>query len=241
MQIEGRNPVKEALESGKELKKILIAKGAHDLQPIVDKARSAGIPIQFAERVELDRVGKTGRHQGVIALCGEYRYHTMDEIVRSARSSGQPLFLLLLDGIEDPHNLGSILRVAECCGVHGVVIPKRRSAEVNETVLRVSAGAANYVKVAQVGNLNDAIRTLKDDFVGVYCADMDGKPMYDVPLTGDLALVIGGEGEGVKALTRKLCDGALSIPQYGKVNSLNASVACGVMCYEAVRQRNRKS
>ena len=149
-------------------------------------------------------------------------------------------FLLVLDGVEDPHNLGSILRVAECAGVDGVIIPARRSASVNATVIRVSAGAAAHVKVAKVGNVNDAIRRLKEEFFKVYCADMGGESMYDADFSGAIALVIGGEGSGVSRLTAKLCDKALSIPQFGKVNSLNASVACGVLCYEAIRARGGK-
>lgn len=139
--------------------------------------------------------------------------------------------------MEDPHNLGSILRAAECAGAHGVVIPSRRSATVNETVIRISAGAANHIAVAKVGNINDAIRKLKDEFVNVYCADMDGENIYETKLDEDVAIVIGSEGFGVKELTAKLCDKAVSLPQRGKVNSLNASVACGIICYEVVRQR----
>ena len=145
--------------------------------------------------------------------------------------------MLILDGIEDPHNLGSILRAAECAGAHGIVIPKRRAVGVNGTVVKVSSGAAQHVKVAAVNNVNDTIRMLKQDFVKVYCADMKGDVMYDVDMTDDTAIVIGSEGFGVKALTSSLCDRAVSIPQSGKVNSLNASVACGILCYELIRQR----
>ena len=237
MQIEGRNPVREALQSAGQISKLWIAKGTRDLQPLIDAARERGIALRFVERRELDRVSSSGRHQGVIAWAEEFRYASLDDILTRARESGRPLFLILLDGIEDPHNLGSILRVAECCGAHGVVLPSRRSASVNETVLKVSAGAAMHVPVAQVGNLNDAIRMLQEEFVRVLCADMDGDDLYACDLSGDLAIVIGSEGEGVRPLTRKLCDGAVSIPQFGKVNSLNASVACGILCYETVRRR----
>ena len=157
-----------------------------------------------------------------------------------AKSRGEKAFIVILDGIEDPHNLGSILRVAECAGVHGVVIPSRRSADVNETVMRISAGAANHMAVAKVGNINDAIRKLKEEFVNVVCADMGGESIYDVDFDSDVAIVIGSEGFGVKELTAKLCDRTVAIPQRGKVNSLNASVACGIVCYEVVRQRYAK-
>lgn len=237
MQIEGRNPVREALQSGQKLSKIYIAKGAHDLQTLVDTAREKEIPLRFCDRRELDRMSESGRHQGVIAIGESFRYTPLDEVLQQAEQSGKPLFLLLLDGIEDPHNLGSILRVAECCGANAVVIPARRSVSVTPTVLKVSAGAAMHIPVVSVGNLNDTIRTLCDRFVRVLYADMQGTCAAQCDMTGDLAIVIGSEGEGVKFLTRKLCDGAVSIPQYGKVNSLNASVACGMLCYEWMRQR----
>ncbi|MDE5756137.1 MAG: 23S rRNA (guanosine(2251)-2'-O)-methyltransferase RlmB, partial [Clostridia bacterium] len=160
------------------------------------------------------------------------------EILQYAKNKGEKLFMLILDGIEDPHNLGSIIRVAECAGAHGIVIPSRRNVGVNATVLRTSAGAVNHMRIASVTNINDTIRALKDDFVNVYCADMNGKNLYESHLKEDTAIVIGSEGFGVKQLTAKLCTDALSIPQFGKVNSLNASVACGVICYEVVRQRN---
>lgn len=237
MKIEGRNPVAEAFDSGIKISRIYVSKTAHDLQPLIDKAKKLNIRIDFADKPYLDKISESKRHQGIIAISEEYGYATLDDIMNTAKQKGEPLFVLLLDGIEDPHNLGSIIRVAECSGAHGVVIPSRRSACVNATVLRTSAGAANHLKVAMVGNINDAIRTLKDNFVNVYCADMQGTTLYDCRFKEDVAIVIGNEGEGVKALTKKLCDGVVSIPQFGKVNSLNASVACGIICYEVVRQR----
>ena len=237
MNIEGKNPVKEALDSHVKISKICISKTAHDLQPIVDIAKKKRIRIDFADKSQLDRISQSGRHQGVIAIASDFEYCEVDDILRYAKDKGEKLFMLILDGIEDPHNLGSIIRVAECAGAHGIVIPSRRSVGVNATVLRTSAGAANHMKIASVNNVNDTIRMLKDNFINVYCADMQGMQLYDTQLKEDVAIVIGGEGSGVKQLTSKLCDSAISIPQFGKVNSLNASVACGIICYEVVRQR----
>lgn len=237
MNIEGKNPVKEALDSNAQISKICISKTAHDLQSIVDIARKKNIRVDFVDKAYLDRISESKRHQGVIVISKDFEYCSLDDILSYAKSKGEKLFLLILDGIEDPHNLGSIIRVAECVGAHGIVIPSRRSVDVNATVLRTSAGATNHVRIASVTNINDTIRTLKKDFVNVYCADMNGDCLYDSHLIEDTAIVIGSEGFGVKQLTAKLCDGALSIPQFGKVNSLNASVACGIICYEVARQR----
>lgn len=238
MNIEGKNPVKEALDSDKKISKICVSKTARDLQPIIDGAKAKGIRVDFVDKFYIDKISESKRHQGVIAISEDFKYSSVEEITAFAKSKNQPLFMIILDGIEDPHNLGSILRVAECMGAHGVVIPSRRGAVVNATVLRTSAGSANHIKVAMVGNINDTIRYLTDNFVNVYCADMQGTPIEKSRLDGDLAIVIGNEGNGVKALTKKLCNGVISIPQYGKVNSLNASVACGIICYEITRQRN---
>ncbi len=237
MNIEGKNPVKEALDSNTEISKICVSKTARDLQSIIDEARKKNIRIDFVDKSYLDRISQSGRHQGVVAVSKDFQYCSIENILQFAKSKGENLFLLILDGIEDPHNLGSIIRVAECSGAHGVIIPSRRSATVNATVLRTSAGAANHMLIASVTNINDAIRKLTDSFVNVYSADMNGKLIYDVNLKEDTAIVIGSEGNGVKQLTSKLCNGAISIPQFGKVNSLNASVACGIICFETVRQR----
>lgn len=233
----GKNAVRELLGSDKKVNKLYVLKGAHDLDKIVESARGKGARVEFCDKRVLDKLAGELRHQGVIAESADFGYCTVDDLLAKARERGEKAFILLLDGVEDPHNLGSILRAAECAGAHGVVIPSRRSATVNETVIRISAGAANHIAVAKVGNINDAIRKLKDEFVNVYCADMDGENIYETKLDEDVAIVIGSEGFGVKELTAKLCDKAVSLPQRGKVNSLNASVACGIICYEVVRQR----
>ncbi len=237
MQIEGRNPIKEALQSeNTTITKLCVQKGAHDLQVIIDDARKNGIRIEFLDKVKLDKMSETKHHQGLIAFAENFKYSSVDEILSNKHN--KDLFLLLLDNIEDPHNLGSIIRVAECLGVDGIIIPNKRAASVNSTVIKVSAGATSYVKVAMVNNINDVIRELKENFVTVCCADMGGETIYNAHLTGDIAVVIGNEGDGVKHLTKSLCDKTIAIPQFGKVNSLNASVACGIICSEIVRQRS---
>ena len=239
MIIEGRNAVREALASGVTVEKILVAKGAEgSVSVLVAQAKQAGVRVVFADKSALDRVSVTKHHQGVLAYTTEFDYCTLEDILASKR--GEHHFILLLDEIEDPHNLGSIIRVADVLGVDGIVIPSRRGATVNETVVRTSAGATAYVKIAKVGNINDAIRALKEEFVTVYALDMDGEEIASSRLDCDLALVVGNEGKGVKALTRKLCDGAVSIPQSGHIDSLNASVATGIAVYEVVRQRRER-
>jgi len=237
MVIEGRNSIREAVAAGTAIGRLYVQKGLHGMEDIVDKAKAKGARVVFCDKKELDKLSDSGAHRGIIAVVEDYKYSTLEDIRALAKSKGEKLFLLILDGIEDPHNLGSILRAAECAGAHGIVIPKRRAVGVNGTVVKVSSGAAQHVKVAAVNNVNDTIRMLKQDFVKVYCADMKGDVMYDVDMTDDTAIVIGSEGFGVKALTSSLCDRAVSIPQSGKVNSLNASVACGILCYELIRQR----
>lgn len=237
MVIEGRNSIREALAAGTAIGRLYVQKGLHGMEDIVDKSKSKGARVVFCDKKELDKLSDSGAHRGIIAVVEDYKYSTLEEIRALAKAKGEKLFLLILDGIEDPHNLGSILRAAECAGAHGIVIPKRRAVGVNGTVVKVSSGAAQHVKVAAVNNVNDTIRMLKQDFVKVYCADMKGDVMYDVDMRDDTAIVIGSEGFGVKALTSSLCDRAVSIPQSGKVNSLNASVACGILCYELIRQR----
>ena len=235
MQIEGRNPIKEALSSeNTTITKLCVQKGAHDLQSIIDIARQKGIRIDFLDKPRLDSISETKHHQGLIAYAENFKYASVDDILN--KKDG-PLFILLLDNIEDPHNLGSIIRVGECLGVDGIIIPNKRAATVNSTVIKVSAGATSYVKIAMVNNINDVIRKLKDNFVTVVCADMNGENIYNAHLDGDIALVIGNEGDGVKHLTKTLCDKTVAIPQFGKVNSLNASVACGIICSEIVRRR----
>lgn len=238
MKIEGRNAVGEAIRAGKTIDRLLVQKGLKDAAAnrIIDDAKSRGIKIFFREKEALDRESAQGRHQGFLAEITDFVYCELSDILAYAAQKGEAPFVLLLDGVEDPHNLGSILRVAECAGVHGVVIPRHRSVSVNETVIKVSAGAAAHVRVAKVTNINDAIDELKAQNVWVYAADMQGDSLYKTDLTGAVAFVVGGEGQGVKRLTREKCDGAVSIPMRGKVNSLNASVAAGVAVFEKVRQ-----
>ncbi len=237
MKTEGRNAVSELLKSGKGVDKILMEKGAQgSLSVLFAEARKREIRVQFVERSVLDKESATGRHQGVIAFAADYEYCDIEDLIAEKKSE-KGGFLILCDEIQDVHNLGSILRVAECAGADGVVIPKTNGAAVTESVIRISAGAAEHVKVAKVTNLNRAIEYLKANGYWIYGLEADGEEIYDADLTGNIALVVGGEDGGVKRLTREKCDKILSLPMYGKVNSLNASVALGVACYEAVRQR----
>ncbi len=241
MIIEGRNAVLEALKSDIAIEKLLIEKGAETRGSggsIFRMAREKRIKYQFAPKTLLEKESPSGRHQGFLAYVSEFNYCQTEDILAYAREQDEEPFLVLLDGVEDPHNLGSIIRVCECAGVHGIVIPRYRSAAVNETVVRVSAGACNHMRIAKATNLNTEIENLKKQGVWVYAAEADGQSMYSVNLQGALALVIGSEGKGVKSLTREICDGVLSIPMFGQINSLNASVACGIAVYEAVRQRS---
>jgi 23S rRNA (guanosine2251-2'-O)-methyltransferase len=239
MIIEGINTVLEALEGGITVEKILVQKG--NFSPRINKAvslaKEMGLRVSFEEKNRLDELSPSGKHQGVLAYVTEFNYTPLEDILNLAKEKNKPLLLVLLDGVQDPHNLGAIIRTADCAGADGVVIPKHRSVSVNETVIKTSAGAAAHVPVAKEGNLNDVIRYLKDNFVNVYAAETDGKPAYSFDLTKDTAIIIGGEGFGVSRLTSNLADGKISLPQQGKVNSLNASVAAGVLLYEAVRQR----
>ncbi len=240
MYIYGRNPVKEAYLAGKTVDKLFLIKGDNDpaLGKVRALAKEARTVISYCDRATLDKLSGGGNHQGVAASVTDFEYSSLDDIIACARSKGEQLLVILLDGVTDPHNLGAIMRSAECFGAHGVVIPKRRSVSVNDTVIKVSSGAAEHIPVARVTNLNDAIRELKEQNIWVYATDFDGEPPKCVDLTGDVAIVIGSEGEGIHRLTKELCDGVLTIPQYGKINSLNASVAAGVILYEAARQRH---
>ncbi|MBR7100365.1 MAG: 23S rRNA (guanosine(2251)-2'-O)-methyltransferase RlmB [Clostridia bacterium] len=237
MKTEGRNAVFELLKTDKSIEKILMEKGAQgSLSRIFAEARKKNIRVQFLDKPALDKESVTGRHQGVIAYTAEYEYYDLEDIISEKKSSSGG-FIVLCDGVQDVHNLGSVLRVAECAGADGVVIPKVNSASVNESVIRISAGAAEHIKVARVTNLNSAIDTLKQNGYWIYALEADGEDIYRENLTGSIALVVGGEDSGVKRLTREKCDKTLSMPIFGKVNSLNASIALGVACYEAVRQR----
>lgn len=236
MKYEGRNAVKELLESGKNVDKILVQNSA-DVGEIVKQARNLGIKVQFVEKRALDEQSETRKHQGIIGFASDFAYSSVEEIVALAKKKGEHLLVLLLDGIEDPHNLGSILRAAECSGAHGVIIPKNRAVSVTETVIRVSSGASEHIKVARVTNINQTIEELKKRGVFIFATEMKGGVMYDTDLTGDVGIVIGSEGSGVSTLAKKLSDGIISIPMLGKINSLNASVSTGIVLFEVVRQR----
>ncbi len=233
MKTEGRNAVLELLKSGKTVEKILIEKGAQgSLGKIFAEARARDIRVQFVDRAALDRESADKRHQGVIAFTTDYEYADLYDLF-----GGEESLVVVCDGIEDVHNLGSILRVAECAGADGVVIPKAKGATVTEAVIRISAGAAEHIKVAKVPSVNYAVDELKKNGYWVYALEAGGESIYDNKLTGKVALVVGGEDSGVKRLTREKCDKVLSIPLFGKVNSLNASVALGIAVYEVVRAR----
>ena len=242
MNIEGKNSVYEALVAGKTFNKLMIAKGLSDehSNKIINLAKDNGISINFADKKILDRVSETGRHQGFIAEITDFVYTDIEEILALASKRGEQPFVVILDNIEDPHNLGSIIRVCECAGVHGIVIPKQRACAVNATVLKTSAGACNHLPVCRVANINQMIEKLKKEGFWIYCADMDGEYIYKTNLTGPVGVVIGSEGKGVSKLTKQLCDGVIKLPMYGKVNSLNASTATSAVVYEIVRQRNFK-
>jgi 23S rRNA (guanosine2251-2'-O)-methyltransferase len=238
MKIIGRNAVTEAIKSGQTIDRLVAARDQRDsgAQKLINEAKSRGIKVFFYDKEVLDRESAGKKHQGFIAEVTDFKYCELEDILSYAEEKEQPPFILILDGVEDPHNLGSILRVAECAGAHGVVIPRHRSVSVNDTVVKVSAGAASHIKVAKVTNINDAIDELKAKNIWVYAADMDGESIYKTNLTGAIAFVIGGEGSGVKRLTKQKCDGVVSLPMRGKVNSLNASVAAGAVVYEYLRQ-----
>ncbi len=239
MKIYGRNAVEEALKSGMTIDRLVVQRDLKDAgaNRIIKEAKDRGIKIFFRDRSVLDReCDEKSRHQGFIVEVTDFKYSELQDILDVAEAKGEPPFIVLLDGVEDPHNLGSVIRVAECAGVHGVVIPRHRSVTVNDTVVKVSSGAAAHLPVAKVTNINDAIAELKQKGVWVYAADMDGDDVYKTNLKGAVAFVVGGEGKGVKRLTREMCDGVVSIPMFGKVNSLNASVAAAVVVYEKVRQ-----
>lgn len=237
--IEGRNAVLEAFRSGKTIDKLFVLKGCQDgpVNSILREARKRDTIVSFVAKERLDQMSETGKHQGVIAHAAAYEYAEIDDILRRAEEKGEPPFLILLDNIEDPHNLGAIIRTANLAGAHGVVIPKRRAAGLTATVAKASAGAINYTPVAKVTNLCAAIEELKKKGLWFVCADMAGTRMYDLDLKGPVGVVIGNEGEGVSRLVREKCDLTASIPMKGDIDSLNASVAAGILAYEIVRQR----
>ena len=241
-QLEGRNAVLEVLKSGRDIEKIIVQKGNVEgtIRRIAGMARERGIVVQEAARQKLDEMSQTKNHQGVIAIVSEHEYAEVDDILRSAAEKGEKPFIIILDNITDPHNLGAVIRTAECAGAHGVIIPKRRSVGLTAVVGKTSAGALEYMPVARVTNIARTIEELKKQGVWVACADMDGEDYYDASLDGAIALVIGSEGEGVSRLVKEKCDFTVSIPMYGKILSLNASVAGALLMYEVVRQRNYK-
>lgn len=237
--IEGRNAVLEALRSGRSIDKIFILMGSHDgpIQSILRESKKHDVIISYVSKERLNQISETGNHQGVIAMAASYAYATVEDILQRAAENGEPPFILLLDGIEDPHNLGAIIRTANLAGAHGIIIPKHRAVGLTATVAKTSAGAINYTPVAKVTNLGVAIEQLKKEGLWFVCADMEGTRMYDLDLKGPIGLVIGNEGGGVSRLVREKCDLIASIPTKGDIDSLNASVAAGILAYEIVRQR----
>ena len=238
MKVEGRNAVYELLKTDKEIDKVLVQKDLKDdaSKRLINVMRSHKIKVQPVDKYVIEKESESKRSQGFIAYTSDYKYFELQDILEACREKDG--FVVVLNEILDPHNLGSIIRVCECAGADGIVIGKDRSASVNDTVMRISAGALNHVKVARVTNINNALDELKQNGFWVYGAETGGTSIYDADLKGKLCLVIGGEDSGVKRLTKQKCDGIISIPMFGKVNSLNASVACGVAVYEAVRQRS---
>ena len=239
MTIEGRNAVIEAFRSGKTIDRLFLLDGCNDgpVMTIKREAKKNDTIVKYVSRERLDQLSPTGKHQGVIASVAAYEYAEVEDMLELARKKGEPPFLFLLDGIADPHNLGAIIRTANLAGAHGVIIPKNRAVGLTATVARTSAGALNYTPVARVTNLSKTIEELKKEGLWFVCADMGGESLYRLNLTGPFGLVIGSEGEGVSRLVREKCDFAAAIPMQGDIDSLNASVAAGVMAFEMVRQR----
>jgi len=237
--IEGKNAVLEAFRAGKTVDKLFVLDGAREgaISSILREAKKHDTIVNFVNKERLDGISQTGNHQGVIAYAAAYEYAEVSDILEAARAKGEDPFLILLDGIEDPHNLGAIIRSANLAGAHGVIIPKRRAAGLTSTVAKTSAGAINYTPVAKVTNLTATMEELKKEGIWFACADMGGQSMYDCNFTGPLGLVIGGEGDGVSRLVREDCDFTASIPMKGDIDSLNASVAAGILMFEASRQR----
>ena len=237
--IEGRNAVLEAFRAGKTIDKLFVLDGCQDgpVKSILREAKKTYTIINFVDKERLDRLANSGHHQGVVAQAAAYEYAEVEDILNAAKEKGEAPFIFILDEIEDPHNLGAIIRTANLCGAHGVIIPKRRAVGLTATVAKTSAGAINYTPVAKVTNIAKTIEELKKEGMWFVCADMDGQTMYDLNLTGPIGLVIGNEGAGVSRLVKEKCDFTASIPMKGDIDSLNASVAAGVLAYEIVRQR----
>ena len=237
--IEGRNAVTEAFRSGKCVDKVYVLDGCQDgpILTIKREAKKAGSLIKYVDKQLLDNMSETGKHQGVIAITAAYDYAEVNDILQIAKDRNEDPFIVLLDNIEDPHNLGAIIRSAHQAGAHGVIIPKNRAVGLTATVARTSAGALNYIPVAKVTNLSKTIEDLKKEGLWFVCADMDGETMYNLNLKGPIGVVVGSEGEGVSRLVKEKCDFVASIPMKGQIDSLNASVAAGILCFEIVRQR----
>ncbi len=237
--IEGRNAVTEAFRSGKTIDKIFLLDGCQDgpIKTILKEAKKSDTIIHFVPKERLEQMSKTGKHQGVIAFCAAYEYASIEDMLNLAKEKKEDPFIFLLDNIEDPHNLGAIIRTANLAGAHGVIIPKRRAVGLTAVVAKTSAGALNYTPVAKVTNLSAAIEELKKKGLWFVCADMNGDVMYKLNLKGPIGLVIGNEGEGVSRLVKEKCDFMAAIPMKGEIDSLNASVAAGILAYEIVRQR----
>ena len=237
--IEGRNAVLEALRAGKPIDKLYVLDGCPDgpVRTIIREAKKGDTIINYVKKERLDQLSETGHHQGVIAMAASYEYATVEDILEKAREKGEAPFIFVLDNIEDPHNLGAMIRTANLAGAHGVIIPKRRAVGLTPTVARTSAGAINYTPVAKVTNLKQTMEQLKKEGMWFVCADMDGTPYYQMDLKGPRGLVIGNEGEGVSRLIKETCDFVASIPMKGDIDSLNASVAAGVLAFEIARQR----
>ena len=242
MKVEGKNAVRELLKTDAEIDKILVQNGLKDSDSrrLISTMRENRVKVQFADAIVLDKESENKKHQGFIAFVSDYKYSDLNAILNSVKNKDGDGLIVVLDGIVDPPNLGSIIRVCECGGVDGLIISERRSALVTDTVMRISEGGANHVKIAKVVNINNALKTLQDNNFWVTGAELGGEDLYKADLTGNLCLVIGSEGDGIKKLTKEICDRIVTIPMRGKVNSLNASVACGIVLFEALRQRNGK-
>ncbi len=239
--VAGRNAVNEVLRSGREIEFLMVAKGAGgSVMPIIAECKKRKIPVKEMPRQKLDFKLPGVNHQGVALVVSSGSYVDVEEIIEYAKSDSKPAFILVLDEIEDPHNFGAIIRTAECCGVHGIIIPKRHSVGINNTVYKTACGAAEYVKVARVANLPSTIDMLKENGIWVYGADMNGEDIFSTDFTSDTAIVIGNEGKGIGRLVKEKCDFLVKIPMFGKINSLNASVAAGISMYSVVNSRNQK-
>ena len=239
MLIEGKNAVDECLDGNGTVDKVMINKGTTE-QALVNKIKQSGVVYQFVDKAALDRISKTKNHQGFIAFVTDYKYYTIDDIINDAYKKGSQPLILILDGVEDPHNFGNIIRTAECMGVDGIMIPKNRSASVNETVVRVSSGATAHIHISRVTNINHEIETLKQKGFWVFAAESDGIDVAQTNMNGPIAIIVGGENTGVHHLTRQLADARISISMHGKINSLNVANATAMILYEVNRQRKNK-